>query len=61
MLKDITPQAWLIGVVVIIAMVVSSICIVSGIFQGKYEAVTVGIGIMTPILSAFGVYQVTKK
>ena len=61
MLKDVTPQGWLIGTVVIMAMLVASILIIMGAASGKSDLITTGIGIMLPILSAFGVYQVTRQ
>ncbi len=61
MLKDITPQGWLIGIVVIMAMLVASILIIMGAVTDNAELRASGIQLMLPILSAFGVYQVTKK
>jgi hypothetical protein len=61
MLKDVTPQGWLLAAVVLIGMLTAAVLIIMGAFNGNADLRATGLSIMLPILSAFGVYQVTNK
>jgi hypothetical protein len=61
MLKDVTPQGWLLASVVLIGMLTAAILIIMGAINGNADLRATGLSIMLPILSAFGVYQVVSK
>lgn len=57
----ITPQAWLVGAVVVISLLTACTLILYGAITGQGELTATGMTILFPILAAVGVNQIAKR
>ncbi len=61
MFKDVTPQGWLISVVVLIVLLVAATLIIMGAARGDTELRYAGMELLLPLLTGLGVYQAFNK